>query len=123
MRIYLAGGKGDWRETVYDLISKSDLRGPLDLYDPFTRGRQGAIYEFTQDDLQAVAGSDLILGYCNFERYSGMALEFGYAYAKGIPIIYVAGQPRIDSMMVGVAKAAFTDLDAAVEFVIERYLT
>lgn len=118
VRIYLAGGKSDWR----DKLSKKWEKLGVECIDPFKDSRQNAIAEFTLDDLEAVKGADLVFAYCDYHVYNGMSLEFGYAYALGIPIIYTTSLPRIDSMMVGVAKAAFTDLDAAIKFVEERYL-
>lgn len=118
MQVYLAGGKGDWRTP---LIQRWSQRG-VKCYDPFTHSRQDAVYQFTNDDLAAIAESGLIFGNCNYHRYTGMALEFGYAHALGIPIIFVLGQDRIDPMMSAVAVATFIDFDAAVEFTEERYL-
>lgn len=118
-RVYLAGGlDSDWRKS----LSRRWKRRGVETYDPMTESRQGAIYEFTQDDLAAIAGCDLLFGYCTYHRYTGMALEFGFAHARGIPIVYVNTQPRIDSMMVAVSAAAFTDLDEAIAYCEHRLL-
>lgn len=119
--VYLAGGKSDWRKKIIKRWEKLGVDG----YDPFERSGQGSIAEFTYFDLNAIARSDLVFAYCDYHKYTGMALEFGYAYSRNIPIIFVVGpgMPRIDSMMIGVSKVAFTDLDEAVKFVEERYLT
>ena len=119
-KIYLAGGKGDWRKTVAQAL----LPRPkgVELIDPFTQSNQNSISDFTHDDLLHVRECDGIFAYIDYHVYTGSALEFGYAYALGKPIIYVCALPRIDSMMVGVAKAAFTDLDAGIQFMKERWL-
>ena len=116
--VYLAGGRGsDWRNDL-----RSRWSGRATVVDPFSDCPQDYIYEFTGADLSAIAQCDVVIGYSDFPRYTGMALEFGYAAALRKPIVYVCELPRIDSMMVGVSSAAFTDLAGAIDFVEERYL-
>ena len=119
--VYLAGGKSrpDWRERLW---TRWGERTDIVLIDPFVHSKQGAIYEFTRDDLSWIDMSSLVFALVDFERYTGTALEFGYAFAKGIPIVFVTSLPRVDSMMAAVASAVFTDLNAAVEFAERRYL-
>lgn len=121
--IYLAGGKSDWRTTLRRRWGQK-YGADVSTFDPFEDSRQGALYEFTNDDLAAISGSDMVFAFCDYHKYTGMALEFGYAHALEIPIIFVVGpgMPRIDSMMVSVATAAFTDMTEARDFVEERYL-
>lgn len=117
--VYLAGGlDSDWRQQ----ITKRWRRKGVTTYDPMTESRQGSIYAFTEDDLGALKASDLLFGYCTYHRYTGMALEFGYAHALAIPIVYVVTQPRIDSMMAAVAAAAFTDLAEAISYCEKRII-
>lgn len=119
-QVYLAGGKGYWRENLY-----REWSGKARCYNPFADSRQGSVYEFTNDDLSAIRSSVLVFGVLDYPRYTGLALEFGYAHALGTPIIYVHlpnVAERVDSMMAGVATAIFVDLDAAMEFAEERYL-
>lgn len=117
--VYLAGGlNSDWRVQLADRWLSRNVA----CYDPMTESRQDAIYEFTNDDLAALRDSDLLFGHCTYHHYTGMALEFGFAHGLGIPIVYVCTQSRIDSMMVAVSKAAFTDLAAAVEYTEKRLL-
>lgn len=117
MKIYLAGGKSEqWRNYLATRWLNHDL------IDPFKHSRQGAIYQFTNDDLAHIADSDLIFCNCDYHSYTGCALEFGYAHALGKKIVYVCTQPRVDSMMAAVASYVFTDFSAAVDFVEERIL-
>ena len=117
-KLYLAGGRDSgWRDAL-----RTRWVGRAEVIDPFKDCPQDYIYQFTHADLQAVAECDLLLGYCTYHRYTGLALEFGYAAALGKPIIYVPALPRVDSMMAGVSTAVFTDLDAATEFIEGRYL-
>jgi len=117
-KVYLAGGlDSGWREV---LANRWD--GKAICIDPFKDSSQGAIYEFTHDDLKAIRESDVVFGVCSYPKFDGMALEFGYAHALGIPIIYATNLPRVSSMMAAVSKAVFTDYMEAVEFIEKRYL-
>lgn len=118
-RIYLAGDKSDWRD---DLYRRWHCNNKARTVDPFTDCRQGALYLFTHDDLEAIRACDLVFGYCTYERFDGMALEFGFAHALGKPIIFATEHKRVPSMMAAVSQAVFTDFWTAVEFVEERYL-
>jgi len=118
-RIYLAGGlDSGWREALAERWYHKAI-----CIDPFKDSRQGAIYEFTGDDLACIDQCDILLGFCAWPQFDGMALEFGYAHKGGKTIIYVATLPRVSSMMAAVSKAVFTDLDEAVKFIEVRYLT
>lgn len=112
--IYLAGGKGLWRDP---LASRWHMH---DLIDPFKDSRQGSLYQFTNDDLAHVDRADFVFAFVDYPSYTGTALEFGYAHALGKPIYYATSLPRVDSMMAAVASYVFTSLDAAVAFVEER---
>ena len=117
IKVYLAGGTvTDWREAVAKAF------GPrFECLDPMTQSRQQAIMEFTTDDLALIDGCDILFGVNDYESQHGMALEFGYAFARLKPIIYVARLPRVESMMAAVSKAVFTDTDAAVEYIKKRF--
>jgi hypothetical protein len=118
--VYLAGGRDtEWRDGLTNRWAKS---GKAEAFDPFVHSRQNAMYEFTEDDLGAIRRSAAVFGYCTYPKYTGMALEFGFAHALGIPIIYVPALPRVDSMMAAVSTAVFLDFDEAVDFLEQRIL-
>lgn len=118
-RVYLAGGKSEeWR-----LEFKSRFYRKLDGFDPMTESRQGAIYAFTEDDLQAVNDSQLVFGVVDYPVYTGMALEWGYAAAMEIPTLLVwTLKGRVDSMMAGTSTWLFTDTETAFDFVKQRMI-
>ena len=116
-KIYLAGGRNSHWRTQVQQVWKDKAEG----IDPFTLA-QGAVHLFTHGDLEAVRECDILFGYNDYSKYTGMALEFGYAHALGKPIIYVPALPRVDSMMAGVSTAIFTEVLSAAEFVLERFL-
>jgi len=118
--VYLAGGRDtEWREVLAKRWAES---GAAETFDPFVDSRQNAMYEFTQDDLSAIRRSAAVFGYCTYPKYTGMALEFGFAHALCIPIVYVPALPRVDSMMAAVSSAVFLDFDEAVNFLETRIL-
>lgn len=115
-KLYLAGGKDQaWRDRV-----ENRLGDRAKCFNPFRDARQNATYEFTEDDLSAIRHSDAVLGFCDYHRYTGMALEFGFAHGLGLPIYYVPFPGRIDAMMAAVSSAVFTDLNSMLDFVDER---
>lgn len=117
-KVYLAGGlDNEWRE-----ILTARWAGRAEVISPFKDSRQGSIYLFTHDDLEHIRRADIVLGHCTWPQFDGIALEFGFAHALDKVIIYVAKLPRVSSMMAAVSKAVFTDLEAAAEFIEERYL-
>lgn len=120
MLVYLAGGKSEWRQQVVDAFKPRPYG--LSFIDPFKDSRQDCIARFTEDDLVHVGACDLLFAYIDYPVYTGTALEFGYARALNKTILYTCTLPRIDSMMVGVADAAFTDLTTAIEFMRDRYV-
>lgn len=117
--VYLGGGLNlnGWRETA-----KERLEAKAICIDPFADSRQGAIAQFVEDDLHFVGESDIVLAYHDYHAFDGLAAECGYAYAKGIPIVYVCLQPRVSSFIAGMAKAVFTELDPALEYIEKRLL-
>jgi nucleoside 2-deoxyribosyltransferase len=117
--IYLAGCKGPWRDELY---RRWHTKGLAHVLDPFTDSRQNAIADFTTDDLLAIKRATLILAFHGYHVFDGLAVECGYAYALDKPIIYVCEEPRASSMICGLAKAVFTQLEAALTFIEERYL-
>lgn len=118
-RVYLAGGKWD-REQVLTALSMAGW----ETYDPFTLSRQDAVYEFVNDDLFAIANSELVFCVIDYPRYTGSAVEIGYARARGIPVVLVwapgAGE-RIDMFVASCAEAVFTDVGAGLDWVLERH--
>lgn len=115
--IYLAGCKGDWRGRVEERWAGREDIFPID---PFKEG-QACIFEFTQDDLEDVSRSNYLLAFHGYHVFDGLAVECGYAYALNIPIVYVCTQPRISSMIAGISKAVFTELEPALDY-LERMM-
>jgi nucleoside 2-deoxyribosyltransferase len=119
-RVYLAGSKSDWRKQV-----TRSWRGVAETYDPFSDSRQGATYEFANDDLEAIRNSDLVFAVVDYHVFTGLAVEVGFAHALGIPVILVWGDSklmRVDTFLVGCSAALFTDIPYAAKWTKERYL-
>lgn len=117
--VYAAGGfDSAWRR---ELQQRWADRG-VHIIDPFVESRQASLAEFTLDDLSHVDRASLVFVYTDYERYTGTALEVGYAYAKGIPIVFATTLGRVDSMMAACARAVFTDLNAAAEYAERNFL-
>lgn len=132
-RVYLGGGRSDlggvdWRDEFRQRFGHQRDAGAtkpkkIEEHDPFKQGRQGAIYEFTNDDLEAVSRSSLLIAHVDFERYTGLALEVGHARALQIPIMLIwAIGGRMDSMMAGCALWVFTDYDEAMNYLEDKLL-
>ncbi len=123
-KVYLAGGISQaWRKRV-----SRKWRGLAKTFDPFTDSRQGAVYEFTNDDLEAVRDSDLVFAVVDYHVYTGLAAEVGFAHALGIPVILVwdVSSPttpkRVETFITACSAALFVDVDEAAEFTKRRYL-
>ncbi len=123
-KIYLAGGLGKtWRPQIKQLLGHK-----TDLYDPFTQSRQGATYEYVNDDLSALATSDIMFAVIDRKTYNGLSVEAGYAHALGIPIILVwdttssSISKRLDLFLLGCVTYASTDVESAADFITRKYL-
>ena len=122
--VYLAGGRNqDWRKMVVRLWA-----GKAYNFNPFGDSRQGAAYEFTNDDLQAIRDSDIVFAVVDYPVFTGLAAEVGFAHALGIPVFIVwdcmqgDAPKRVESFVTACAKALFVDVREAAVFVRERYL-
>ena len=86
MKVYLAGGlNSDWRDKVMREI-------PDAIYiDPRTHDLEDNARAYTAWDLLGVERCDVLFAYLERDNPSGigMALEMGYAKAKGKPILLV----------------------------------
>ena len=120
-QVYLGGGRDDaWREHFRERF-ESVFFG----FNPFSHSRQGATYEFTNDDLQAVSDSTFVIATVDYHRYTGLALEVGFARALEIPVMLIWTQhapPRVDSMMAGCASWMFTNHVEAFDFIERRLI-
>jgi len=106
IRIYLAGGwkdktKKGWQESViYELERRLEKRGSyghvdgITAYNPKAR-KTDSPQVYTWADLQEVGMSDIVFVCLEDSNLAGqgLALEVGYAYAKGIPVVMFDGQP------------------------------
>lgn len=129
-RIYVAGGfYGD-----YKAIIKKSLGARFDLFDPETSPDMGIPARYVIADLNAIENSRVILAVQQDYPYlDGLAAEVGYAagFVRGITVvggktheidtIYVCLRRRPCSFLVGLARATFFDVDAACDFILQRY--
>ena len=116
-RVYLAGGKGDWRVGLEQYLDTDKF----DLVDPFQNSRQEALYLFVHDDLETIRSCDLVLAYHGYPRFEGMAVECGFAHGIGIPIVFIAGMPEVPPLASSVSRKIFTDIKVACNYVDERF--
>ena len=130
-KIYMAGGfYGDYKQVIeQSLGDKHTLLDPEIHSDPGNRipGR------YVGRDLGNIEESRIVLAVqTDYPYVYGMAAEVGYTvgYVRGqticgnridIDVIYVCLTKRIDGFLSGLARAAFTDLQAACDFIDERY--
>lgn len=92
-KIYLAGGfKGDWHKKVI-----KELNTNFTLFNPEEHKLKNSD-QYTAWDLFHVDKSDILLGYMARDNPSGygLALEVGYAKAKGKLIILIDERSKID---------------------------
>lgn len=118
-QVYLGGGRSEeWRREFEKRFEKH-----LTAFDPFRDSRQGAAYEFTNDDLKAVSESEFIIASVDYHRYTGLAIEVGYARALEIPVmlIWTIGG-RVDTMMAACSSWTFIDYESAFDFIEKRLL-
>ena len=117
-QVYLAGGfYKNYKDIVYGALGHGFL-----LLDPENRTCKPMPGEYVGADLRDIENADVLLAYQDVYPYVyGMAAEMGYAVAVGKPVIYVCTAKRVDSFLSGLARATFTDLAAACQFIRERY--
>jgi nucleoside 2-deoxyribosyltransferase len=112
MKIYLAGGfYSDWRERIKEGAPNHQYIDPEFDYVP----KQQSIMTYTQADLSAIDESDMVVAYLtNYPKYGGLAVEVGYAFAKGKPIILVSEKDDTDGMIVALSKWLYLSLEGAI---------
>ena len=132
-RIYIAGGfYGSYKETIQRWLCPQHV-----LLDPeiYTDAEERIPARYVQRDLDEIEDSDILLAVqTDYPYVYGMAAEVGYAagYVRGhaecdsdsnekIDVIYVCLTKRVDGFLSGLARATFTDLEAACRFINERY--
>jgi len=123
-RIYLAGGfHKDYKVLIQNaLVDQVRPVGRFRLLDPEANGLGYGPGEFVDKDFAAIRSADLMLAY--FDEYPyvyGVAAEIGYAVASGVPVILVMERNRVDSFLSGCARATFTKLNPALQFILDRY--
>jgi len=121
-QVYLGGGlDSEWRDEFTNRFCRK--HPSLIEYDPFRQSRQGSIAEFTVDDLAGLEKCSLLIARVDYHRYSGLALEVGFAKARGIPVMLIwTLESRIDPMMAGCALWVFTDTTEAFDFIEKRLI-
>ena len=120
-RIYLAGSKNKWRKG----FSYRRAFDSVALIDPFNHSRQGAAYQFVNDDLEYIEGADLVFAVIDYPRHSGTIAEIAYAHALKKPIVLTWSLPgRLNMFTASMASFVFVgdDVRPAMQIVEERYL-
>lgn len=119
-RIYISGGFYRWQKDKERIRTKF-FEGGISPFDP----ELAATYlpaEYVQADFKRIKECKIMLALQDEYPYVyGMAAEIGYAVASGVDVIYVCTAKRVDSFLAACSRAVFTDLDAAVDFIIRRY--
>jgi nucleoside 2-deoxyribosyltransferase len=123
-RIYLAGGfHKDYKVLIQNaLVDQVKPVGRFALVDPESAGVGYGPGEYVEKDFRAIRQSDLVLAF--FDEYPyvyGVAAEIGYAVAMTTPVILVMERERVDSFLSGCARATFTKLNPALDFILARY--
>lgn len=118
-QVYLAGGF----YQDYKTALARELGDAFHVYDPETKSNVHQIPgEYVGRDLGAIRNSGLLIAYHDtYPHVLGMAAEVGYAVANNVPVIYVCINGRVDSFLSGLARATFTNMTAAIDFIKERY--
>lgn len=120
-RIYLAGSKNTWRKG----FSYQRAFDSVVLIDPFEHSRQGAPYQFVNDDLAFIEGADLVFAVIDYEKHAGTVAEIAYAHALGKPIVMTwALEGRVNMFTLSMCSFVFfgDDVRPAMRIVEERYL-
>jgi len=114
MKVYLAGGFTDWRDTV-----KAQAEGH-DYIDPSQHGLEHDASQYTLWDLLMIRSCDLVFCYFTLDNPSGLglSLECGYAHALGIPIVLVDERPDNSrhGMLRSIASICVTSLNDGIKF-------
>lgn len=122
MKIYLAGGmESTWRARAKRMLSLDQS------IDPKRRDKLCATPMsapgYTQWDLFHIAHSDILLGYMEKDNPSGigLALEIGYAKARGVLVVLVidpeiADDPRY-AIMLAAADISVPTLEMAADYI------
>jgi len=117
-KIYLAGGfYADYKKFIIERLTPPGflLLDPEDMPKSYPG-------DFVSRDFAAIDSADLVLAYLDeYPHVYGMAAEVGYAVAKNKPVIFVTSRKRVDSFLSACAKATFTDVVPALDFIEERY--
>ena len=130
--IYISGGfYGVYKQAIQERL------GPhLILIDPETSPDMGIPARYVAADLNAIESSRIVLAVqTDYPYLDGLAAEVGYAagFVRGIayfgsrprPIkidtIYVCLRKRQCAFLAALARATFSDLGAACDFIIQRY--
>jgi len=135
-KIYLAGGMSNlswdeqtmWRELVEDMLNKNDgYKFKLDIINPtsfynFKVKQWDSQTEIMKFDLRHVKSSDLIIVNFNDPKSIATAQELAVAYDRDIPIIGITTE-ELHSWLTCMTDKMFRDVESAVRYIIEFYLT
>jgi len=93
------------------------LKTLFEVHNPIDDSRQGSQSEYTNDDIDACARSDIILAFQpDREPCLSVAVEATIGYCNGAVVIYVDERGKIDPFMVAISKRAFSKLSEAINF-------
>jgi len=110
MKVYLAGGmKTGWQDEVKRLASGHDY------YDPRIDTQQTYYFTMTSQDLEGIDDADMVFAYYEVDNPSGigLALEIGYALAKGKRIVVIDEHESIHVFLASCCERLFTDFRKA----------
>lgn len=100
--VYLAGGmKSGWQDKVIEVCGNEYF----EWIDPRDHGLTDEA-EYTKWDLDGIDSCDVVFAYLEHDNPGGyaLALEIGYAKARGKKIIFVEGLPTIRGRYFGMAR-------------------
>ena len=114
MKVYLAGNyHREWRQEVKQAIAG------IEWLEPLSTGPKGAKPRwYLLRDLALLRQADLLFAYITDHSpvNSGTSAEMGYAYALGIPILFVRESQEIRYDFVqGLALSTFATLEEGIE--------
>lgn len=120
-KVYLAGGlRSNWQKKVIEKFSEEFI-----FFNPMEHGLEKSSNEYTTWDLYFLNKSDILFGYMEHDNPSGygLALEIGFAKAKGKTIILIDEKSPANKKFDRYFKIAheasnvvFQSLDEGIEF-------
>jgi hypothetical protein len=118
--VYLAGHLGDWREPVQKRLREAGIT----VWTPVDNPQEAAAH-YAALDLIMAKSANAVLAYIapsHLTLSRGTHAEMGAAFANRVPIWVVWNDgPRVYEFTAAMAYRLFTDLDSAVESLINHF--